>query len=110
MNRQYDVLFHDRTRYDEKVANVVSDYIDMSKQLINAINTVSNPNEKKNLQQELMRILGTKAKSTSRGGRERHYGDLLEGHFDVEVFRIERSEDDATVISMAKPLISHIIR
>jgi NTE family protein len=97
-DRQYDVLFHDRTRYDEKVAHIISDYINMSKQLVNAINTVSNPSEKKKLQQELKRILGTTAKSTSRGGKERHYGDLLEGHFDVEVFRIERSEDDETDI------------
>ena len=97
-DRQYDVLFHDRTRYDEKVANIVSDYIDMSKRLINAINTVSNANERKRLEQELKRILGTKAKSTSRNGKVRHYEDLLEGHFDVEVFRIERSEDDETDI------------
>jgi NTE family protein len=97
-DRQYDVLFHDRTRYDEKVANIVSDYIDMTKQLINAINTVSNANEKKKLQQELMRILGTKAKSTSRSSKIRHYEDLLEGYFDVEVFRIERSEDNETDI------------
>jgi hypothetical protein len=34
--------------------------------------------------------------------------DLLEGHFDVEVFKIERSEDDdETEISLVKPLISH---
>jgi NTE family protein len=97
-DRQYDVLFHDRTRYDEKVAHIMSDYINMSKQLVDAINTVSNPSEKKRLEQELKRILGTSAKSTSRGGKERHYRDLLEGHFDVEVFRIERSEDDETDI------------
>ena len=42
--------------------------------------------------------MGTKAKSTSRSGKVRHYEDLLEGHFDVEVFRIERSEDDETDI------------
>ncbi len=47
------------------MANIVSDNIDMSKQLVNAINTVSNANERKKLQQELKRILGTKAKSTS---------------------------------------------
>jgi hypothetical protein len=93
-DRQYDVLFHDRTRYDEKVAHIMSDYISMSKQLVDAIKTVSNPGEKKRLEQELERILGTTAKSTSRGGNERHYRDLLEGHFDVEVFRIERLEED----------------
>jgi len=97
-DRQYDVLFHDRTRYDEKVANIVSDYIDMNKQLIKAINTVSNANERKRLEQELKRILDIEAKSKSRDGKVRHYGDLLEGHFDVEVYRIERSEDDETDI------------
>jgi hypothetical protein len=76
----------------------MSDYINMSKQLVDAINTVSNPSEKKRLEEELKRILGTPAKSSSRGGKERHYRDLLEGHFDVEVFRIERSEDDETDI------------
>ncbi len=98
-DRQYDVLFHDRTRYDEKVAHIVSDYVDMSKELVKIINSVSSDAaEKKRLEQELGRILGKPAKSSSRGGRVRYYGDLLEGHFDVEVFRIERSEDDETDI------------
>ena len=38
--------------------------------------------------------MNSPAKSWSRDGtQQRSYDDLLEGHFDVEVIRIERSED-----------------
>ncbi|MGI0004914.1 MAG: hypothetical protein ACREAI_00770, partial [Nitrososphaera sp.] len=43
--------------------------------------------------QELNGILDTKAKSMSRDGRERHYSDLLDGRFEVQVYRIERMAD-----------------
>ena len=32
-DRKWDIIFGDRTDYDEKVANVVSDYVDLAKQL-----------------------------------------------------------------------------
>lgn len=34
-DRKWDIIFGDRTDYDEKVANVVSDYVDLAKQLRN---------------------------------------------------------------------------
>jgi predicted acylesterase/phospholipase RssA len=102
-DRQYDVLFHDKTRYDEKVAHIVTDYVDMGKRmkelLDNVINTVGDSNKKKALRKELEDILNTEGKSRTRDDRKkRKYKDLLEGHFEVEVFRIERSEDHETDI------------
>jgi NTE family protein len=100
-DRQYDVLFHDKTKYDEKVAHIVSDYVNMGKKmkkLLNkAINTVADANKKAALEQERDQILlNTFRRSKSRnGGHNRNYNELLEGHFDVEVFRIERLEKRA---------------
>jgi NTE family protein len=96
------ILFHDKTKYDEKVAHMVTDYVNigkrMSKFLEDAINTITDSDKKKALQKEYEEFLHSKAKSMTRDGKERIYDDLLKGHFEVEVIRIERSEDHNTDI------------
>jgi len=96
-DRQYNILFHDRTRYDEKVAHIISDYIDLGKQIRDLasrlVNDIHDKDERAARKQELNGILDTKAKSMSRDGRERHYSDLLDGRFEVQVYRIERMAD-----------------
>jgi predicted acylesterase/phospholipase RssA len=99
-DRQYDILFSDKTRYDEKVAHMVTDYIKLNKKikedLINAaVNFVKDSNQKQKLEetltQEYERILGSEQTITKkRDGRTRTYRDLIENHFEIEVFRIER--------------------
>src|SRR5207253_5819843 len=34
VDREFDILFHDKTKYDEKVARIVSDYINIANELI----------------------------------------------------------------------------
>jgi NTE family protein len=101
-DRQYDILFHDKTKYDEKVAHMVTDYVNMGKRmskfLEDAINTIKDSDKKKALQKEYEEFLHSKAKSMTRDGKKRSYDDLLKGHFEVEVIRIERSEDHNTDI------------
>jgi NTE family protein len=102
-DRQYDILFHDKTKYDQKVAHMVTDYVNMgkrmSKLLRDAINTIEDPNKKKILKKEFEDLLGSEeTESKTRDGKKRKYSDLLKGHFEVEVFRIERSEDHETDI------------
>jgi NTE family protein len=101
-DRQYDILFHDKTKYDEKVAHMVTDYVNIGKRMSNllddAINTIKDADKKKALQKEYHEFLQSKAKSMTRDGKERIYDDLLKGHFEVEVIRIERSEDHNTDI------------
>jgi hypothetical protein len=81
-DRQYDVLFHDKRRYDEKVAHIVTDYVDMGKRmkklLDDTINTVGDSNKKRALRKELEDILNTTAKSRTRDGELRKYDALLE--------------------------------
>lgn len=87
-DRQFDILFHDKTKYDEKVARMVSDYIDMSRDL------VSLAKKKGATQADIDSILDKKARSMSRSGINRQYRDLLDGRFEIsKLVRIERSED-----------------
>jgi NTE family protein len=103
LDRQYNILFNDRTRYDEKVAHLVSDYIDLGKRMrdlalrsINSLQESDREGEKKAamLRQEYEKILDSVAKSSSRDGQERQYRGLLNGRFEVQVYRIEREADE----------------
>ena len=101
LDRQYNILFNDKTRYDEKVAHLVSDYIDLGKRMrdlaaksIDSVQDKRGKNEAAALKQEFEEILNSPAKSSSRDGGDRQYGDLLKGRFDVQVYRIEREADE----------------
>lgn len=101
LDRQYNILFNDRTRYDEKVAHLVSDYIDLGKRMrdlaLKSINAAQKNPEGKHvaaLKQEFEEILSSDAKSSSRDGGDRQYRNLLEGRFDVQIYRIEREADE----------------
>lgn len=82
---------------------MVTDYIRLNKKMKDdligaAADFVKDPNEKQKLKRKLAQeydsILNIEqARSRSRDGKPRTYKELLEGHFEVEVFRIEHSED-----------------
>jgi predicted acylesterase/phospholipase RssA len=97
IDRYFDLILDDKTDYDEKVANIVSDYIDFVKQTkdvaIEAINTISDASKKNTLQKKLEKITKIQAKSVHRTGEPRTYHDLLEGRFDMNVTRIDRTDN-----------------
>jgi hypothetical protein len=41
-DRINDIRFHDKTKYDEKVAHMTSDYIDMVRELLRRMNAARN--------------------------------------------------------------------
>lgn len=84
MNRNYDLLLCDKTDYDEKVANIVSDYIKLAKDLIGLAKSNKISKEK------IEKILLQPAKSRHRSDVRRTYHNLIEGRFDVDIKRIER--------------------
>jgi hypothetical protein len=93
-DRQYDILFHDKTKYDEKMARIVSDYVEMSKELIELARR-SGASEA-----DIENVLNKMAESTSRVGIHRRYRELLSGRFRIEgVLRIERKEEGNDDIS-----------
>jgi NTE family protein len=82
------LTYLDKTPYDEKVANIISDYFNFTKALMDLAK------EKGATDMELDAILKTKSNSKHRSGEHRTYRDLLEKRFDItKVIRIERSMD-----------------
>jgi len=95
LDRKNDVLFHDKTEYDEKVAELVDDYIRLARKLIDDFT----PNDSA-IRKQLWSFLQEKGSSKSRSyKKKRPYSHLLEGGFNIDkIIRIERA-DDADAIS-----------
>ena len=85
-DRKEDLLLNDKTDYDEKTANIVSDYVSLVKEFIDLSKRRNIPDE------EIQKILAKPTlRSKHRTGIERHNKDLVDGRFDVNVIRIERT-------------------
>lgn len=85
-NRLIDIMNHGKLKYDEKVALVITDYIDLTKRLIGFVkkNGVSDA--------ELAGILNVEADSKFRDGGTRTYKDLIEDAFHIRNYNIKRIE------------------
>jgi NTE family protein len=95
-DRLNDIRFHDRTKYDEKVADIVTDYIDLSRELITLAKQSGVP------QKTIDDILAKKGESKKRNIQEkRRYRSLLEGRFRAKVYRIQRQDDGDTIFGKA---------
>jgi NTE family protein len=91
-DRKNDITYHDKTEYDQKVATFVTDYIDLTWDLIKLAKESNLPKDK------VIEILKKRAKSRQRSGKARKYEDLVTGRFDMRrVVRIERKDDRNTV-------------
>ncbi len=93
VDRKNDIIFHDRTRYDENVAVLVADFIKLAKSLIKLAeeNGVSKEVIQKNLEEE------TNAVYLATGKRWR-FEDLLTIAVDIEfVVRFQRKNDSNTI-------------
>jgi NTE family protein len=127
-DREIDIRFHDRTRYDVKVAEMISDYLILHGQLknlaIKCINALADDDIKKDLRHkfdtEYNKLLD-EMKPHSKGRREgaeferslalktkrsmessRTYRDLVEGRFDVtKVIYVNRLDDGQTIFGKA---------
>jgi ribosome maturation protein Sdo1 len=79
-------LLNDKTDYDEKTTNIVSDYVSLVKEFIDLSKRSNIPDK------EIKKILSKpNLRSKHRSGVERQYKDLIDGRFDVNVIRIERT-------------------
>lgn len=95
-DREIDIKFHDRTKYDEQVANIVTDYIGLVRSAMDL--ALSQAKDKKLLRDEFTRLLKTGGLiSRGRFDKSRTYQDLLEGRFKVKVHRIDRRNDSNTI-------------
>jgi NTE family protein len=86
-NRKWDLILGDKTDYDEQVANVVTDYIDLARRLKNLA-------EQKGAKDEINYILDDYATSINTIGKTRTYRELLEGRFRLtKLVRIDHKDD-----------------
>lgn len=93
-NREYDILFNDKTEYDEKVARITSDYIELAERLKELAA------EKGATEVEINSILNQLTNSRSRQGERRIFKKLLEGRFKLtRVVRIENSGSITTQLN-----------
>jgi NTE family protein len=88
-DRESDILFHDRTTYDEQVAYAFTDFVDMTRALIELARA-------NGLSEDVEELLEKKAKAISRVGEYRltTYRDLFVGKPRIsKVWRIDRLEN-----------------
>jgi NTE family protein len=89
-DRKNDLTYQDVTPYDEKVANMISDYYNLSSALKDLAERKGVPKA------EIDTILNMPSKSSHRTGELRTYGDLVDvdERFEItKIIRIERSAD-----------------
>ena len=92
-DRMNDIRFHDRSKYDEKIAHLVTDYVDLSRRLIKLARETGQVSE-----EQLKEVLGITGESTSRDAKKRrNFQSLIEDKFLVKVYRIDRQDDKDTI-------------
>ncbi|MGB8450289.1 MAG: hypothetical protein WCE25_11265, partial [Nitrososphaeraceae archaeon] len=93
LDRKNDIIYHDRTEFDEFVAVVISDYAKLAKSLIKLAE------EKGASKEEMQKILKEKTKAYVLATRKTvRYEDGLKAVIDVDfVARLERKNDAHTI-------------
>jgi hypothetical protein len=102
-DRENDIRFHDKTDYDLKLANVVTDYHDFVESLgelaIEAIEEVKDKKTVADLKKKFTDILITPQRTFTRKEKKtRYYYDLLKKRFNIEgTIKIQRRDDVDTI-------------
>lgn len=96
-DRMNDIRFHDRSKFDEKVAHLVTDYVDLTRRLIRLAKETGKVSDK-----QLNAVLGITGESTTRDVKKRrNFLGLVEDKFMVKVYRIDRQDDKDTIFGKA---------
>jgi NTE family protein len=102
-DRRNDILYSDKTEYDQKAAMFVSDYIHLIREINGianeAINSITESSRKRELQKKIESLLNEKTKSEGRTSpTPRRNRDLLKGRFDLtKIVTIERKDDQNNI-------------
>lgn len=107
-DRENDIRYQDKTDYDLKLADVVTDYHDFVERVgevaIEAIEGVKNKKIVDELKNKFTDILKKEQRTSPRNDktRRRHYYELLRKRFDIETaIKIERRDDIDTIANKA---------
>ena len=112
-DRELDIRFHDKTKYDKKVAEMTTDYLILHGQIKNLAMKYIDPFDKskvEDFEKDYKKLLDddrqthSSRRSTS---EKRTFRDLIEGRFDVtRVVYIDRKDDQDTIFGKASRLFS----
>jgi len=93
VDRKNDIIYHDRTEFDENIAALMSDFVTLANSLIKLAE------EKGASKEELQKILDGKTKGVFFSiGKQGRYDDLVRGIVNVDfVSRLERKNDANTI-------------
>lgn len=92
IDRKNDITFSDRSHKDEEVLLLLSDYIDLVRELIR-IAKVSGTKDK-----VITNLLNQRTQNHGMNLRPRLYKEIVEGRFDIKrIVRIERENDENTI-------------
>ncbi|TVP40224.1 patatin-like phospholipase family protein [Candidatus Nitrosocosmicus arcticus] len=87
-NRVQNILFHDKSKYDEKVTAMVSDYVNIINSLMDMIRSDRNYSSNDYIYRDLKKPLANKIVSISRNGDTREIRKLIEGR--VTINKLQR--------------------
>jgi NTE family protein len=92
VNRNNDITFSDRSHRDEEVLLLISDYIDLVRDLIKI-------GKENGIKDEVFKeLMNRQTKYHGQVLKPRKYKEIIEGNFDIaEVVRIERKNDENTI-------------
>jgi NTE family protein len=92
INRREDITYSDRTYSDQQALLLVSDYVDLARELIK----VAKDNGVKD--DIINRILDRKTMNHGMAMRPRTYSDILEGQYEIgKIIRVNRKNDEYTI-------------
>lgn len=108
-DREIDIKFHDRTRYDVRLAEIATDYVEFIEQLESL--ALKHSEQDEDFKRDYKALLDKVTRSKTRtGNRLRTYRDLIEGRFDVhKVIYVERLDDGNTIFGKASEFTSTTI-
>jgi hypothetical protein len=122
-DRENDIRFHDKTEYDIRMTQFVSDYHELAVSLLNLVidsmkvkkdigNKIDDSNDSIT---QLKDLLNRAQRTFSHKGKPRYYYDLLKKQFDVEeVIKVQRKDDKHTIsdkiFDFSSITISNLIR
>jgi len=107
-DRELDIRFHDKTKYDKKVAEMTTDYLILHGQIKNLALKYIDPFDKskvEDFEKDYKKLLEDDTQTHSskrRTSEKRTFKDLIEGRFDVtKVVYIDRKDDQDTIFGKA---------
>ena len=122
-DRENDIRFHDKTENDLRMAEVISDYHELSsslmKLIVDSIEKIKGF-ENKNIEideviNKLRIILNQEQRTLSEKGKPRYYYELLNKKFDIkEIIKVQRKDDKHTIsdkiFDFSSKTISNLLR